>query len=165
MSNPGDILPRTLRAKKKIVVLDCRGPPESDMNLQSFQVNQCGCVGGRNLTPKDNREILQFRDYIVSRRHFEITQTTDTTTGESTFYIRDMGSQGGTFVRLPHGERKQLLPGMTVLLGQHELTVSLLNGMASSQGPAAVHPADLVKQFSADNNVASSSEGVLEQRY
>jgi hypothetical protein len=36
---------------------------------------------------------------------------TDITAAESVFHIRDLGSAGGTFIRIPHGKRKQLHPG------------------------------------------------------
>jgi hypothetical protein len=41
----------------------------------------------------------------------QITQMTDITAAESVFHIRDLGSAGGTFIRIPHGKRKQLHPG------------------------------------------------------
>jgi hypothetical protein len=88
--------------KEKVLLLDCLGPPESDWNMQSFQVcsdnfnclhlknfwisssscfghllqvNRYGCVGGRRHNPDDarnNRETVLFRDITVSRRHFEV---------------------------------------------------------------------------------------------
>jgi hypothetical protein len=32
-------------------------------------------------------------------------------TSDSVYHIRDLGSAGGTFIRIPHGKRKQLHPG------------------------------------------------------
>lgn len=133
---------------EKILVLECLGPPESDWNLQTFQVNRFGCVGGRKHNPEDNlnnKETVLFKDITVSRRHFEvtalqhfspllklcklkikyfplpfrvcavqITNTTDIATANSVFSIRDLGSAGGTFIRIPHGKRKQLHPGTSL---------------------------------------------------
>jgi hypothetical protein len=41
---------------------------------------------------------------------------TDITAAESVFHIRDLGSAGGTFIRIPHGKRKQLHPGKHPIL-------------------------------------------------
>mmetsp|Transcript_80366 Transcript_80366/g.157687 ORF Transcript_80366/g.157687 Transcript_80366/m.157687 type:complete len:583 (+) Transcript_80366:91-1839(+) len=125
---------------EKILVLECLGPPESEWNLQSFQVNRFGCVGGRKHNPDDslnNREAVLFKDITVSRRHFEITQQTDISTTESVFHIRDLGSAGGTFIRIPHTKRKQLHPGMIILLGKHQFTVSSVDDAPSNHGSFA----------------------------
>ena len=44
----------------------------------------------------------------------QITATTDMATADSVFSVRDLGSAGGTFIRIPHGSRKQLHPGTTL---------------------------------------------------
>ena len=44
----------------------------------------------------------------------QITATTDMATADSVFSVRDLGSAGGTFIRIPHGSRKQLHPGTSL---------------------------------------------------
>lgn len=119
---------------EKVLILECLGPPESEWNQQSFQVNKFGCVGGRKHNPEDSanlREIVLFKDITVSRRHFEITQqpSSDPTAKSKNFFIRDLGSAGGTFIRIRYGTRKQLHPGMIILLGKHQFTVSSVDDM------------------------------------
>lgn len=78
-----------------------------------------------------NKELVLFKDITVSRRHFEVIYytvqilqfigvmffvcfiqvTQSGTKGDNRFFIRDLGSAGGTFIRIPHGKRKQLHPG------------------------------------------------------
>ena len=43
------------------------------------------------------------------------------------FAIRDLGSAGGTFIRIAHGKRKELHPGMMILLGKHQFNVSSID--------------------------------------
>lgn len=150
---------------EKVLILDCLGPPESDWNQQSFQVTKFGCVGGRKHNPEDSsnlREIVLFKDITVSRRHFEITQQPSPPTpspstpsgvqqpqpGNKSFFLRDLGSAGGTFVRIKFGSRKQLHPGMIILLGKHQFTVSSIDDMGHPVGGAAA-AADTRKSFSA----------------
>ena len=62
-------------SSEKVLVLECLGPPESEWNQQSFQVNRFGCIGGRKHNAEDNfqsKEIVLFKDITVSRRHFEV---------------------------------------------------------------------------------------------
>ena len=40
----------------------------------------------------------------------------DIPSGGSVFHIRDLGSAGGTFIRIPHGKRKQLHPGKSLIV-------------------------------------------------
>lgn len=143
---------------EKVLILECLGPPESDWNAQSFQVNHLGVIGGRKLYNSSNdsksgindrlmRESILFRDITVSRRHFEIFKVdynnpnnptpysdgvalglgVDVEPEDGSYCIRDLGSAGGTFMRIPFGTRKQLLPGMIVLLGKHQFTVSSID--------------------------------------
>eukprot|EP00598_Pedospumella_elongata_P016419 CAMPEP_0184989894 /NCGR_PEP_ID=MMETSP1098-20130426/30544_1 /TAXON_ID=89044 /ORGANISM="Spumella elongata, Strain CCAP 955/1" /LENGTH=574 /DNA_ID=CAMNT_0027514993 /DNA_START=129 /DNA_END=1853 /DNA_ORIENTATION=+ len=136
---------------EKILVLECLGPPESDWNSLSFQVNRFGCIGGRKHNPNDNmnnREPILFKDITVSRRHFEITNSVDIPTGGSVFHIRDLGSAGGTFIRIPHGKRKQLHPGMIILLGKHQFTISSVDDAPSAGGQSFTGPAGSSKNVS-----------------
>jgi len=112
---------------ERYLTFKCLGPPESDFNMQSFHVSKYGCIGGRNtqLESTDRQcDIVIFKDPIVSRRHFEICLIND---NENIFAIRDLGSSSGTFIRLKHGEKKELLPGMIILLGKHQFTISSID--------------------------------------
>jgi pSer/pThr/pTyr-binding forkhead associated (FHA) protein len=124
---------------EKIVVLKCLGPPESEWNGQSFQITPVGCVGGRKVVdPPNGREIVAFRDSTVSRKHFEVMCDPNT----KKYALRDLGSAGGTFVRIPYNERRELHPGMMLLIGKHQFTVSSIDhartGTGSGSG-AAMH--------------------------
>jgi pSer/pThr/pTyr-binding forkhead associated (FHA) protein len=103
------------RFVNKTLTMECLGPLEADAGHQTFKVDHCGCIGGRKLSkPGDgayNRVLVQFKNSTVSRRHFEITQSIDKTAATCVFHLRDLGSAGGTFIRLPYGQRKQLVPG------------------------------------------------------
>ncbi|KAJ1401286.1 hypothetical protein B484DRAFT_437866, partial [Ochromonadaceae sp. CCMP2298] len=91
-------------------------------------VNRFGCVGGRKHNPDDSansKETVLFKDITVSRRHFEITHCNG-------YSIRDLGSAGGTFIRIPHGRKKILHPGMIILLGKHQFTVSSIDDGTTS---------------------------------
>jgi hypothetical protein len=132
---------------EKILVLECLGPPESDWNQQSFEVTGNGCIGGRKHVIDEGtgmKEMVLFKDITVSRRHFEITQALDVTSKCKHFFIRDLGSAGGTFIRIMYGTKKQLHPGMIILLGKHQFTVSSIddsgavldNNSSSAKGPA-----------------------------
>lgn len=132
---------------EKILVLECLGPPESDWNQQSFEVTGNGCIGGRKHVIDEGtglKEMVLFKDITVSRRHFEITQALDLTSKSKHFFIRDLGSAGGTFIRIMYGTKKQLHPGMIILLGKHQFTVSsiddsgaVLDNGSSAKGGAA----------------------------
>ena len=45
-------------------------------------------------------------------------------TAELTYGIRDLGSIGGVFIRIPWTQSHELHPGMIILIGQHQFTVS-----------------------------------------
>jgi len=110
---------------EKALVLRCIGPPEgNDWYQQSFQVTPRGCVGGRKLLQQDvgGRDLVVFKDTTVSRRHFEISLTSS-----FEYSIRDLGSAGGTYVRVLFGQRKDLHPGMIFLIGKHQFTVASID--------------------------------------
>lgn len=119
---------------EKVLILECLGPPESDWNNQAFQVYRNGCMGGRKVNPGEalTKDTIAFKDITVSRRHFEIYQSMDVVNGLNTHFIRDLGSAGGTFIRIAPGVRKQLNPGMIVLLGKHQFTVSSIDDVRNN---------------------------------
>lgn len=125
---------------ERTLIVTCLGPAESEWNQRSFQVRSVGCIGGRgNLNELDGmagKDIVKFSaDNAVSRRHFEISLQESNNTRTKSFYgIRDLGSIGGTFIRISYGERKELHPGMIILLGQHQFTVSSIIEQAVSSG-------------------------------
>jgi len=90
-------------------------------------------MGGRKVNPGEAsmKDTIQFKDITVSRRHFEIYQSMDVD-GLNTHFIRDLGSAGGTFIRIAPGVRKQLNPGMIVLLGKHQFTVSSIDDLRNN---------------------------------
>ena len=130
---------------ERVLVMKCLGPPEAkDWYQLSFQVNARGCVGGRrqqlqsdekNQTSKD---LVVFRDSTVSRQHFEINLV-----APGQYSIRDIGSVGGTFIRIIFGQRKELLPGMIVMLGKHQFTVSSIDTSLISDQTKALEDGEL----------------------
>ncbi len=70
-----------------------------------------GCIGGRKLheaaAASSGRDLVHFTDSQVSLSHFEVSYSVI----DSQFMIRDLGSAGGTFVRINFGSKKKLLPG------------------------------------------------------
>ena len=128
---------------EKVLILECLGPPESEWNNQAFQVYRNGCMGGRKVNPGEalTKDTIAFKDITVSRRHFEIYQSMDVN-GLNTHFIRDLGSAGGTFIRIAPGLRKQLNPGMIVLLGKHQFTVSSIDDVRNTIIPSTTTTAD-----------------------
>lgn len=53
------------------------------------------------------------------------------------YYIRDLGSAGGTYIRILFGTRKELHPGMIVLLGKHQFIVSSIDDSGASNSKPA----------------------------
>ncbi|KAG5187994.1 WD repeat, SAM and U-box domain-containing 1 [Tribonema minus] len=104
-----------------VLILKCLGPVESDWNGKTFRVTERGCVGGRKMPAElHGADFMHFSDATVSRKHFEVFfDKTD-----KCFKIRDEGSAGGTFVRVPYGVPKPLYPGLMIMLGKHQLLVT-----------------------------------------
>ncbi|CAM9681330.1 unnamed protein product [Phaeothamnion confervicola] len=108
---------------EQVLILRCLGPLESDWNGKSFRVTQRGCIGGRKQPAQlGGSDFMHFSDATVSRRHLEISFNEE----ERQFYLRDFGSAGGTFVRVPFGVPKPLAPGMMVMLGKHQVRSAML---------------------------------------
>lgn len=122
---------------EKVIVLKCLGPPESDWNMQSFQVSHLGCIGGRKIHSEEanptgqKRDVMLFKDTTVSRKHFEIAPVSNNL---GKYAIRDLGSAGGTFIRIQAGQKKQLHAGMMLLLGKHQFIVSSIDDAGSNSG-------------------------------
>jgi hypothetical protein len=145
--------------REKILVLECLGPPESDWNQQSFEVTSHGVVGGRRSNLDEGnpqRDIMLFRDIMVSRRHFEICQAPDAAslTGFS-YFIRDLGSAGGTYIRISGGKRKKLHIGMIILLGKHQFTVSSVDD--NLEQDTSVHLSSSPSAHGAKHEIAAAS--------
>lgn len=124
---------------EKVLLLKCQGPPESEWDQQTFSVTSLGCIGGRRQQKEDEedpRDMMIFKDLAVSRKHFEILHMGTGKLSQRKFCIRDLGSAGGTFIRIPHGVRKELHTGMLLLLGKHQFTVSSIDEARNDQNNA-----------------------------
>jgi hypothetical protein len=142
--------------QEKVLVLKCLGPPESDWNNKSFQVTSKGCLGGRNQNDERSklREFILFKDSAVSRTHFEIIIVE-----YGKYGIRDLGSAGGTFIRIPFNQRKELQPGIIILIGKHQFTVSSIDDSNSIMNDSSSRSSNTVFNNSkdeADNNTSTN---------
>jgi len=67
----------------------------------------------------------------VSRKHFEIGPVA----GRAGKYaIRDLGSAGGTFIRIAYGHKKRLHTGTMILMGKHQFMVSSIDDTGAASG-------------------------------
>jgi len=139
---------------EKVLLLKCLGPPESDWNQQVFQVSPVGCFGGRKLqdvTP--GRDLMLFRDTTVSRKHFEVTSSPN-----CQYFIRDLGSAGGTFIRIAAGGKKLLHPGTILLMGKHQFLVSSVDeGLPKPNNSQLEIEGERDGELEKDNNILNSS--------
>lgn len=126
--------PRIALVHCRVLHCRCVGPPESDWNDRSFRFAETASSplsGGRRRPHDDPHDpsstsnsfassstFVQFSDATVSRRHFEIRFR------DGRFELRDLGSAGGTFVRIPPRKRIELREGTMVMLGKHQLVAS-----------------------------------------
>lgn len=124
MSLPSDCSgPRIALVHAKVLHCKCLGPPESDWNNRAFHLKESiqeGCtetlLGGRRRPHEHTAQnFVQFTDATVSRRHFEIRSH------NGGFQLRDLGSAGGTFVRIPPRCGVPLKQGTMIMLGKHQL--------------------------------------------
>lgn len=117
------------------LTLKCLGPLESSWNGRSFRVYRNGVTGGRRRPDpekQDAKQYIPFQDPTVSRRHFHVTYDE----GVRRFYIQDLGSAGGTFLRIAAGEKKPLHDGMMFMIGKHQLLVKDVRPSAGAEGDA-----------------------------
>lgn len=108
---------------EKTIIVSGIGPGDSEWNQKTYHVRSSGCIGGRadfSEEIKRGQEVMQFKDIGASRKHFRIDWVRD----YDRFCIKDLGSVGGTFIRIPYSKKKELHPGMMLLLGTHQFTVS-----------------------------------------
>ena len=117
-----------------VLILKCLGPVESDWNGKTFRVTQRGCIGGRKM-PADLKgaDFMHFTDATVSRSHFAMFFDS----ADECFKIKDEGSAGGTFVRIPFAAPKPLYPGLMIMLGKHQMLVREATATAASASSAA----------------------------
>lgn len=148
-------------SREKLLVLECLGPPESDWNQQTFEVTSHGVVGGRrsNLDEgNQQRDVMLFRDIMVSRRHFEITKGPDPSSSMGfSFFIRDLGSAGGTYIRISAGKRKQLQIGMIILLGKHQFTVSSIDDNLEQESHKTTETVPMVAGATANLSITAQT--------
>jgi hypothetical protein len=128
--------------KEKVLVLTGMGPPEvTEWFQKSFQLTPRGCMGGRNnygrnLINKDtapdsdvavvsvekkflSEDMIVFKDGNISRWHFEMSLV-----GPGTYGLRDLGSLGGTFLRVPYNTAQFSLPLSVSSASSSSLTMS-----------------------------------------
>jgi pSer/pThr/pTyr-binding forkhead associated (FHA) protein len=118
-SEPEDHLPPIRIAYEEVMQLKCLGPPESELFGKTVMVTRDGVTGGRRRQSMGTKESLVFTDSTVSRRHFEIGYIPE----QSLYYIQDLGSAGGTYIRLPFAMAKGLSDGVMILVGKHQFIV------------------------------------------
>jgi len=145
------VLERVLNAK-------CLGPAETDWMGRTFRVTVNGVLGGRR-RPNENtspsrRDFVQFMDATVSRKHFDIQYDHN----RSLFALRDLGSAGGTFIRIPPSQPTPLHPGMRIMLGKHQLEVMLPTLHAPHEDEAASSVLSLLNLPSVASTLSSNHE-------
>ncbi len=111
-----------------VMVLRCLGPAESDWMGKVQVVTKEGVAGGRRRSSAGGREAMVFQDTTVSRRHFEagwgpLDEAGAGAGARRSFYIQDLGSAGGTYLRLRHREALALHDGAMILVGKHQFIV------------------------------------------
>lgn len=124
---------------EQVLILKCLGPVESSWNGKSFRVSQRGCVGGRKAPTNSPGDFMHFTDTTVSRKHFEIIFDSS----EKEFKIKDFGSAGGTFLRLPFKAPRPLYPGLMIMIGKHQLKVDLPGGSSPERAKSIAKDEEL----------------------
>ena len=159
MSTPSDSSgPRIALVHAKVLHCKCLGPPESDWNNRAFHLKesiQDGCtetlLGGRRRPHEHTAQnFVQFTDATVSRRHFEIRSH------NGGFQLRDLGSAGGTFVRIPPRCGVPLKQGTMIMLGKHQL-VALSCTQNSTKESSSERQSNECSHVD-DNNLASKAK-------
>jgi pSer/pThr/pTyr-binding forkhead associated (FHA) protein len=65
---------------------------------------------------------------------------------------RDLGSAGGSFVRIQPGSRKSLHPGVIILIGKHQFTVSSIDtAKKTKRRPSATSDAKSLTDSTSDS--------------
>ena len=128
-------LPLSALIRENVLHLTCLGPTDSDWNKRSFQVTESeGCVGGRRKPQDIDAEKLKCMNYIhftevtISRKHFEIIYDND----RQEFCIRDLGSAGGTYVRMEPGKGLSIENGTMFMVGKHQLIAIRVPSVSST---------------------------------
>lgn len=110
--------------REKTLLLKCLGPNDSDWNNRSFRVTESeGCIGGRRrgcLNDPHITNFVFFNEVTVSRIHFEIRYDKK----RGSFFIRDLGSAVGTFVRMKQKHGLELNLGAMFMIGKHQMIVT-----------------------------------------
>lgn len=119
-----------------VMVLRCLGPAESDWIHRSQVVTKEGILGGRRRILTGGKDSMVFQDTTVSRRHFEAGWGPVDETSLPSFYIQDLGSAGGTYLRLRPREIMELRDGAMILVGKHQFIVISPSRLHELQLPA-----------------------------
>ena len=110
--------------QENVLIWKCVAPTESDWNSRSFRVLSAGCIGGRNVYDnRSGKDPVIFKDSTVSRQHFEVFREKES----GIFMLQDLGSAGGTYMRLMFRQRQDLHPGMIFMTGKHQFLVSSIS--------------------------------------
>ena len=116
--------PLTALVREKVLHLTCLGPADSELNNRSFHVTESeGCIGGRR-RPQEidaeqhkNMNYIQFTEVTISRRHFKIMFDSKS----QYFCVQDLGSAGGTYIRMEAGKGLPIRIGTMFMVGKHQL--------------------------------------------
>jgi len=103
-------------AYEKTIILHCLGPADSPFCGREIKVGREGISGGRKRMASGTKDTVIFTDATVSRRHFEINFNENF----NDYQITDLGSAGGTFIRIPFGNGVPIYEGMMILVGKHQ---------------------------------------------
>jgi len=103
-------------AYEKTLNVKCLGPADSPFCSRNIRITKQGMSGGRKRQANGIKDTVIFTDATVSRRHFDI----DFNEELDEFTITDLGSAGGTFLRVPFGEGKPIHENMMILVGKHQ---------------------------------------------
>ena len=159
--------------REKVLNLKCLGPNESEWNNRSFKVTESGCIGGRRrptVTAENQQNrlnFIQFTEATVSRRHFEIWYDKDV----EEFRIRDLGSAGGTFVRIRPGKSHTMVPGTMIMVGKHQLVAEKfpqgeeVDAVADVDGAAQLSNNQSSVSVAADRSSTSTPLGLADQQH
>eukprot|EP00520_Triparma_pacifica_P012257 CAMPEP_0118640002 /NCGR_PEP_ID=MMETSP0785-20121206/4523_1 /TAXON_ID=91992 /ORGANISM="Bolidomonas pacifica, Strain CCMP 1866" /LENGTH=394 /DNA_ID=CAMNT_0006531365 /DNA_START=110 /DNA_END=1291 /DNA_ORIENTATION=+ len=156
--------PRVALVKENVLVCKCLGPVESTWNNKSFKVTEDGAQGGRR-RPKEHTiaDFIQFTDATVSRTHFSLTYNEES----ALFTLADLGSAGGTFVRIVKDDPIRVEKGTMFMLGKHQLRISggdEVEGEEVKEDEGASVGEDEVEDLELDLNLEDGGKGEGEEK-
>ena len=148
-----------------VMVLRCLGPAESEWIGKTQLVTKEGISGGRRRNSTGGRESMIFQDSTVSRRHFEAGWGAIDEEGNEGFYIQDLGSAGGTYIRLTHREAMTLRDGAMLLVGKHQFLVVAPSRVAELTATTVEEPQQAGGPDDSNAGTQDKASGRLMQAY